>query len=96
MPRTVCQVVRYFRLVVWDVVQHYLKGSDLREGFVRVRYKEETGTAIYRSKMTHGKSRTNFRIFAAEEFIATITQHIPREIVPAGALIRLVFQPGAR
>jgi hypothetical protein len=45
----------------------------------KVRYKEEVGTVIYRSKMTHGKNRSNFKIFGAEDFIATITQHIPEK-----------------
>jgi hypothetical protein len=27
--------------------------------------------------MSHGRNKKNFEIFAAEEFIATITQHIP-------------------
>ncbi len=36
-----------------------------------------TGTVVYRSKMTHGKNKQNFSISTAEEFIATITQHIP-------------------
>jgi ribosomal protein S27E len=45
----------------------------------KLRYKEETGAVIYRSKMTHGKNRSNFKIFGAEEFIATITQHIPEK-----------------
>ena len=34
------------------------------------------GTVIYRSRM-HAKTKRNFEIFSAEEFIAAITQHIP-------------------
>ena len=33
-------------------------------------------TVIYRSRM-HAKTKRNFEIFSAEEFIAAITQHIP-------------------
>jgi hypothetical protein len=43
----------------------------------KIRYIEKSGTVIYRSGMCHGKSKKNFEIFDAEEFIATITQHIP-------------------
>lgn len=43
----------------------------------KIRYIEKSGTVIYRSGMSHGKSKKNFEIFGAEEFIATITQHIP-------------------
>lgn len=32
---------------------------------------------VYRSKMTHGKNKANFKVFHANEFIAVITQHIP-------------------
>ena len=39
-------------------------------------YNAENGTAIYRSRM-HAKTKRNFEIFSAEEFIAAITQHIP-------------------
>ncbi len=39
-------------------------------------YNAENGTVIYRSRM-HAKTKRNFEIFSAEEFIAAITQHIP-------------------
>ena len=39
-------------------------------------YNAENGTVIYRSRM-HAKTKRNFEIFDAEEFIAAITQHIP-------------------
>ena len=39
-------------------------------------YNPEHGTVIYRSSM-HAKTKRNFEIFSAEEFIAAITQHIP-------------------
>ncbi len=32
---------------------------------------------VYRSKMTNGKDKKNFSISSADEFIASITQHIP-------------------
>ena len=37
-------------------------------------YNAENGTVIYRSRM-HAKTKRNFEIFSAEEFIAVITQH---------------------
>jgi len=40
-------------------------------------YNSITGMVIYRSKMTHGRSKRNFSISNAEEFIAAITQHTP-------------------
>lgn len=43
----------------------------------KIRYIEKSDTVIYRSGMSHGKSKKNFEIFDTEEFIATITQHIP-------------------
>ena len=42
----------------------------------KMAYNAENGTVIYRSRM-HAKTKRNFEIFAAEEFIAAITQHIP-------------------
>jgi hypothetical protein len=45
----------------------------------KLTYNEETGTVIYHSKMTHGKNKKNFEVFAAEEFIAAITQYIPEK-----------------
>ena len=45
----------------------------------RLTYVEETGTVIYKSKMTHGQSKKNFEVYTAEEFIAGITQHIPEK-----------------
>ena len=39
-------------------------------------YNAENVTVIYRSRM-HAKTKRNFEIFSAEEFIAAITQHIP-------------------
>lgn len=45
----------------------------------KLTYIEATGKVIYHSKMTHGKNRKNFEVYEAEEFIATITQHIPEK-----------------
>ena len=45
----------------------------------KLTYNRETGTVIYRSKMSQGKSKKNFQIYTAEEFIAAITQHIPEK-----------------
>ncbi|MCR4291367.1 MAG: transposase [Candidatus Kuenenia sp.] len=51
----------------------------------KLTYNQETGTVIYRSKMSHGKNgvlhkfSTSFQIYTAEEFIAAITQHIPEK-----------------
>jgi hypothetical protein len=45
----------------------------------KMTYNEQTGTVIYRSKMTHGKNRKNFQVFEADEFITAITQHIPEK-----------------
>lgn len=61
----------------WETLAQYI----IRNPFSleKLRYKEETGTVIYRSKMTHGKNKSNFKVYAAEEFIATITQHIPEK-----------------
>lgn len=39
-------------------------------------YDAQDGTVIYRSRL-HAKTRRNFEVFSAEEFIAAITQHIP-------------------
>ncbi|MBN2232961.1 MAG: transposase [Deltaproteobacteria bacterium] len=44
-----------------------------------IRYNEQSGMVIYRSKMTYGKNRKNFRVFEAGEFVAAITQHIPEK-----------------
>ena len=41
-----------------------------------MRYNEENGTVIYRSRM-HANTKRNFEIFSAQDFIAAITQHIP-------------------
>ena len=43
----------------------------------KITYIEDTGKVLYRSAMTHGGNKKNFEIFTAEEFIATIPQHIP-------------------
>jgi len=43
----------------------------------KIIYKPETGMIVYRSKMTHGRNKSNFKVFEAAEFIAAITRHIP-------------------
>lgn len=43
----------------------------------KMTYVPETGTVVYKSKMTEGKNRKNFEVFQAGEFIAAVTQHIP-------------------
>jgi len=40
-------------------------------------YVKGSCTVIYRSKMSHGRSKKNFQTFSALNFIAAITQHIP-------------------
>lgn len=42
-------------------------------------YNDKTGAVIYKGKMTHGKDRKNFGVYTAQEFIASITQHIPEK-----------------
>ena len=39
-------------------------------------YNDKTGTVIYKAKMSYGRDRKNFGIYTAEEFIASITQHM--------------------
>jgi len=51
----------------------------------KLTYNQEAGMVIYRSKMSQGKNwilhkfSTGFQIYTAEEFIASITQHIPEK-----------------
>ncbi|MEJ2689318.1 MAG: transposase [Deltaproteobacteria bacterium] len=45
----------------------------------KMQYVAESGKVVYRSKMTHGRNKRNFKIFDAEEFIAAITQYIPEK-----------------
>jgi hypothetical protein len=45
----------------------------------KMQYVAESAKVIYRSKMTPGRNKRNFKIFDAEEFIAAITQHIPEK-----------------
>ena len=45
----------------------------------KLTYNEETNTVIYQSKMTPGENKRNFQIYTPEEFIASITQHIPEK-----------------
>jgi hypothetical protein len=50
-----------------------------------LKYEEGDSSAIYRSKMSHGKNKRNFQVFSPLEFIAAITQHIPE---PSFQLVR--------
>ena len=45
----------------------------------KVSYIEKSGMVIYRSRMTHGKNKKNYKLFSAIEFIAAVTQHIPEK-----------------
>jgi len=45
----------------------------------KITYIEKTGKILYHSRMQKGKNRKNFLIYHAEEFIAAITQHIPKK-----------------
>jgi len=42
-------------------------------------YIDDTDTALHRSDLTHGSTKKNFEILSAEDFIATITHHIPEK-----------------
>ena len=45
-----------------------------------ITYIEKTGKVIYRTgKIQKGKNKKNFAVYDAEEFIAAITQHIPKK-----------------
>jgi hypothetical protein len=63
----------------WEALAQYI----IRNPFSleKIRYIAKTGTVIYRSAMSRGKSKKNFEIFDAEDFLATITQHIPDKYV---------------
>ena len=43
-----------------------------------INFMEKTGKVIYRTKMQKGGNKKNFMIYIPEEFIAAITQHIPK------------------
>ena len=69
----------------------------------KMTYNEENGTVIYRSRM-HAKTKRNFEIFSAEDFIAAITQHPSSPFglrrdkytgkgIPNGEVLWLVFKP---
>ncbi|MBU2514094.1 transposase [bacterium] len=45
----------------------------------RITYIEKTGKVLYRSIMQKGKNKKNLVLYSAEEFIAAITQHIPKK-----------------
>ena len=56
-----------------------LKDSLSAFSVANIIYNDKTGTVIYKAKMSHGRDRKNFGIYTAEEFIASITQHIPEK-----------------
>ena len=51
----------------------------------KLKYERGDSSVIYRSKMTHGKTKRNFKVFSPLDFIAVITQHIPE---PSFQLVR--------
>ncbi len=59
-------------------VAQYILRSPFSAG--KITYTSSSGMVVYKSKMTHRKikgGKKNFSIYTAEEFIASITQHIP-------------------
>ncbi len=45
-----------------------------------ITYIEKTGKVIYRTdKIQKGQNKKNFTVYTAEEFIAAVTQHIPKK-----------------
>jgi len=44
-----------------------------------ITYIEKTRKVIYHRKMQKGKNKKNFMVNTVEEFIAAITQHIPKK-----------------
>ena len=59
---------------VENLVQYIIRNTF---SLAKINYIEETGTVVYRSRMSHGKNKKNFQVFDSLEFIAAITQHIP-------------------
>ncbi len=45
----------------------------------KITYIEKTGKVLYRSRMQEGNNKKNFVVYSAAEFIAAITQHIPKK-----------------
>ena len=61
-------------------VAQYILRSPFSAG--KITYTKSSGMVVYKSKMTHRKikgGKKNFFIYTAEEFIASITQHIPEK-----------------
>ena len=58
------------------VAQYIVRNAFSVENII---YNDKTGAVIYKSKMTHIRDRKNFAVYTAEEFIASITQHIPEK-----------------
>jgi hypothetical protein len=45
----------------------------------KIEYIELTGSVLYRSGMSYGKNKHNFKVYDPLSFIADITQHIPEK-----------------
>ena len=60
-----------------NVAQYIIRNAF---SLAKLSYIENTGTMIYRSKMSHGGNKWNFEMFSPLEFIAAITQHIPERL----------------
>jgi hypothetical protein len=58
-------------------VAQYILRNPFNAG--KITYIEKTGKVIYHSKMKKGEDKKNFMIYTAEEYIAAITQHIPKK-----------------
>ncbi|MCP4256775.1 MAG: hypothetical protein GY774_04510 [Planctomycetes bacterium] len=58
------------------IVQYIIRNTFSEQKLI---YNENTATVIYHSKMTHCKTKKNFSMYTAEEFIAAVTQHIPEK-----------------
>ncbi len=76
--KKLCRIANECLLEFLRQVTHRPDGQLIRNPFSeqKMTYNEENGTVIYRSRM-HAKTKRNFEIFSAEDFIAAITQHIP-------------------
>jgi hypothetical protein len=66
-------------ILAWRHTSGFSVHNKVRNTFSlsKLQYNEETSSVIYRSKMSHGKNKKNFKVFSPIEFIAVITQHIP-------------------
>jgi len=83
VDNSVC-IARDDEIGITNLAQYMIRSSFSTD---KINYNENTGMVAYRSKMTHGKNTKNFSICSAEEFIASITQHIPN---PSFQMVRYV------